>query len=151
MRRYTILMFLILVVLFVLVVWLGPRFAKKASASEEPVAEMVESAAEPSAVIAEEVQNEVEPEPALPPEPDDLKIIEGIGPKISSVLNDAGINTFAQLAGMEAEAINEILDKEPRLRLADPTSWPTQAGLAASGSWTELEVLQDNLKGGRKE
>ena len=36
--------------------------------------------------------------PIVPVVPDDLKIVEGIGPKIEGVLNKEGILTFAQLA-----------------------------------------------------
>jgi large subunit ribosomal protein L21 len=42
-------------------------------------------------------------------QPDDLKLIEGIGPKISTVLNNAGVHTFAQLAEMNAVQIKGIL------------------------------------------
>ena len=35
-------------------------------------------------------------------QPDNLKRIEGIGPKISQLLQDAGIMTFAQLAGLKS-------------------------------------------------
>src|SRR3990172_8519724 len=39
------------------------------------------------------------PEPAAsPPAPDDLAVIEGIGPKIAALLQGAGITTFAELA-----------------------------------------------------
>ena len=33
-----------------------------------------------------------------PPKPDDLKKVEGIGPKINAALNAAGIRTYIQLA-----------------------------------------------------
>jgi predicted flap endonuclease-1-like 5' DNA nuclease len=94
---------------------------------------------------------EVEPE-AMPPEADDLKRIEGIGPKISSVLQAAGITTFAQLADADVEQLRQILEAaDPRLlRLADPASWPEQAGLAAGGEWDALSALQNQLKGGRR-
>ncbi len=109
-------------------------------ATPEPVA--VAPAPEP---VAETVS-------AAPAKPDDLKKIEGIGPKIASVLNAAGISTFAQLAATSADRIREILAAEdPRLtRLADPTTWAEQAQLAAAGKWDDLAALQDALKGGRR-
>ena len=84
--------------------------------------------------------------------PDDLKRIEGIGPKLSSVLQGAGILTFAQLAAAGPERLAQILEAaDPRLlRLADPTTWPEQAALAAAGKWEALEALQGTLKGGRR-
>ncbi len=66
-----------------------------------------------------------------PPEPDDLEIIEGIGPKIAGLLKAAGITTFAQLADVDLERVQEIL-RAANLRLADPTTWAEQARLAAS-------------------
>lgn len=82
--------------------------------------------------------------------PDDLKRIEGIGPKIAELLNEAGIYTFAQLADTDAADVEQILEKAgPRYKLADPASWAQQAKLAALADWTALEALQDTLKGGR--
>jgi small subunit ribosomal protein S2 len=88
-----------------------------------------------------------EPEP---PVPDDLTVVEGIGPKISSLLQGAGIVTHAQLADADAERLDQIVD-EAGLRMADVSTWPEQAGLAAQGQWEELEKLQGEMKGGRKE
>jgi predicted flap endonuclease-1-like 5' DNA nuclease len=94
--------------------------------------------------------------PPIPTPPavavDDLKRIEGIGPRIAGVLQEAGITTFRQLSNTPAEQLGEILGAEdPRLlRLADPATWPQQAALAAAGNWSALEELQDELKGGRK-
>lgn len=93
------------------------------------------------------------PIPSPPPDQvDDLKRIEGIGPRISGVLQEAGILTFERLANTEADQIREILEAaDPNLlRLADPTTWPQQAALAAKGDWQALEALQDDLKGGRR-
>ena len=84
--------------------------------------------------------------------PDDLKRIEGIGPKLSSVLQEAGIMTFAQLAAASPDELEQVLRAaDPRLlRLADPASWPEQAALAATGEWEALEALQGTLKRGRR-
>lgn len=41
----------------------------------------------------------------------DLKLIEGIGPKIEELLHNAGITTWAQLAAASADAIRAILDE----------------------------------------
>lgn len=86
------------------------------------------------------------------PEPDDLKRIEGIGPKMSSVLQEAGITTFAQLAEADVSHLEQILEEaDPRLlRLANPATWTEQAALAAAGEWEALEALQNELKGSRR-
>ncbi len=83
-------------------------------------------------------------------EPDDLKLIEGIGPKISSLLQAAGIMTFAHLASTDVKRLRQIIAEAGLTALADPTSWPEQAGLAATGQWDALRTLQDELKGGRR-
>ena len=85
-----------------------------------------------------------------PRKPDNLMRIEGIGPKISSVLQAAGITTFAQLAATDVSRLRQILTEAGLAALADPSTWPEQAGLAAAGKWDALEVLQDELKGGRR-
>jgi predicted flap endonuclease-1-like 5' DNA nuclease len=84
-----------------------------------------------------------------PPTPDDLKRIEGIGPKISSVFQAAGITTFAQLAATDADQLRRIL-KGAGIRIADPSTWPEQASLAAADKWDALRALQAELKGGRR-
>jgi hypothetical protein len=83
------------------------------------------------------------------PAPDDLVIIEGIGPKIAEILNAAGITTFNQLAATDVSRLREILD-QAGLRLADPASWPEQARLASTGDQAALQALQDRLKAGRE-
>ena len=82
---------------------------------------------------------------------DDLKKIEGIGPKIEELLNEAGINTFAQLSETSADKVKEILEAAgPRFTMHDPTTWAKQAALAAAGSWDELKAWQDVLDGGKE-
>ncbi|MCO6489895.1 MAG: 50S ribosomal protein L27 [Phaeodactylibacter sp.] len=82
---------------------------------------------------------------------DDLKLVEGIGPKIEGLLNDAGINTWQELADAPTEKVQAILDEAgPRYRMHDPATWAKQAKLAADGQWEELETLQDSLKGGKE-
>ena len=81
---------------------------------------------------------------------DDLKKIDGIGPKIAEVLNAAGINTFADLASKSSEDIKAILDaSEGDFNLADPGTWAQQAQLAADGNWEAFDKLTDELKGGK--
>ncbi|WP_420148828.1 50S ribosomal protein L17 [Spirosoma sp.] len=83
---------------------------------------------------------------------DDLTKIEGIGPKIAELLNNAGIITFAQLAEAQDETIQQVLtDAGPRFNVHDATTWNEQAALARDGKWDELSELQDRLKGGKEE
>ena len=82
--------------------------------------------------------------------PDDLRKIEGIGPKIAGILRDAGIETFAQLAETEVARLREILRAAGLRSLANPETWPEQARLAAAGDWAAMETLQNELQGGRR-
>lgn len=80
---------------------------------------------------------------------DDLKKIEGIGPKIAGLLNEAGIITFADLATAKKTTLKAVLTAAgPRFKMHNPTTWAKQAKLAAKGEWTKLQKLQDELKGG---
>lgn len=83
--------------------------------------------------------------------PDDLKLVEGIGPKIEGLLNDGGINTWEELANAPAEKVQAILDEAgPRYNMHDPATWSKQAKMAHEGQWEELEAYQDKLDGGRE-
>jgi predicted flap endonuclease-1-like 5' DNA nuclease len=79
---------------------------------------------------------------------DDLTLIEGIGPKSAAALREAGITTFAQIAAMTPEQLEQIV-RERGVRLVGSTaSWPEQARLAAAGNLSELEALKARLRGG---
>lgn len=74
----------------------------------------------------------------------DLTVVEGIGPKISELFNDNGINTWAALATTAVETLQGYLDsKGERYRVHNPGTWPMQAGLASEGKWAELKKWQD--------
>ncbi|WP_452227397.1 50S ribosomal protein L21 [Lacinutrix cladophorae] len=78
---------------------------------------------------------------------DDLKKVEGIGPKIASTLVEAGIATFAELAKTDAAKISEIIAGVRGNHVTD--TWPAQAQMAADGKWDELKKWQDELDGGK--
>jgi NADH-quinone oxidoreductase subunit I len=132
------------------------------AAQAEPPAPAVEAAApSESALPAREVETSVAAleasaaahlaeVAATPAAPDDLQVIEGIGPKIAKTLNNAGITTFAQLAATEASRLEQLLVEANLRRLADPATWPEQAKLAAANDWDGLKTLQAGLKGGRR-
>jgi large subunit ribosomal protein L21 len=80
---------------------------------------------------------------------DDLKKIEGAGPKAAEALVNAGLDTFAKVAKADPAKLSEILtEASSRLSHLVTTTWPKQAGLAAEGKWDELKELQDRLDGG---
>ena len=81
---------------------------------------------------------------------DNLKKVEGIGPKIEQIFNENGIKTFAQLAATPVDTLKSILEAAGnRYKAHDPTTWPQQAQMAADGKWEELEKWQDELDGGK--
>lgn len=83
--------------------------------------------------------------------PEDLKIIEGIGPKIEGLLKDAGIKNWSDLADATLDTLKKILaDAGDRYRLADPSTWAEQAQMAANGDWDALHQYQEFLDGGKK-
>ncbi len=90
------------------------------------------------------------PKKAKGPKLDDLKIIEGIGPKIETLLKEGGITTWAELAAASVDRLKEILDAAgPRYNIHDPSTWPAQSKFAAEGKFDELKEYQDMLIGGR--
>lgn len=117
------------------------KAAKKATAKKEAAAEPVVVEATRAAAVVE----------AIAVTPDDLTVIEGIGPKIAELLAADGITTFAALAATPADRLKELLlAGGRRFAIADPATWSQQAALAASGDKAGLAALQASLKGGRK-
>ncbi|MGB3545877.1 MAG: hypothetical protein WBA17_02825 [Saprospiraceae bacterium] len=81
---------------------------------------------------------------------DDLRVVEGVGPKIEGLLNAAGITSWRGLADADQDFVQGILDEAgPRYRMHSPGTWAKQAALAAEAKWGELEQLQGELDGGK--
>ena len=116
-----------------------------------PAAEDLQAVAVPEAVRWETVDVPATSEEQLSAvqlPPDDLAVLEGIGPKISSLLREAGITTYRQLAETDVSRLEEIL-RAAGLRLANPGTWPEQARLLAEGKMQEFQDFIGQLKGGR--
>jgi large subunit ribosomal protein L27 len=106
-----------------------------------PVVEAIAPAAEPAEKKAPAKKG---------PKQDDLKIVEGVGPKIEQLLHEGGIKTWAELAAAPVDRLKEILDAAgPRYQIHDPSTWPAQSKFAAEGRFDELKEYQDMLIGGR--
>lgn len=145
---------LILFIIVVLIVWIALTRNSKDSPVDMPVGEHAPAAHETPLRTQEVDLGETAAEAPAAGLPtavklDDLTIVEGIGPKVSSVLNNAGIMTLVQLAEAAPEQLKAILEKEG-LQFMDPGTWGEQARLAAKGKMAELEALQQELKGGRR-
>ena len=111
-----------------------------------PEAEQAAPEAESQAGTTDSTATDLTPTAA-----DDLTRIEGIGPKIAGLLNEAGITTYASLAQAEPGRLVEILKEAgPRFALADPSSWPEQAGYLAAGDLDQFAALSAKLKSGRR-
>ena len=81
---------------------------------------------------------------------DDLKIVEGIGPKISGMFNDAGIKTWKALSETAVSDCQKILNGGgDRYKVHDPASWPMQARMCYEGKWKELAKWQDEHDHGK--
>ncbi len=78
-----------------------------------------------------------------------LKIIEGIGPKIEEILKKEGLDTWVKLSMASPDEIRSILIRKggSAYRVHDPRSWPYQAKLASEGLWKDLKAYQDKLSG----
>ena len=140
----------------------APAVGKKVTeTAPTPIAEeQVAEVAEKEAPVAKEETPSTAETPVMEESPkkekagaggeNDFRKIEGIGPKISQLIKDAGIPTFAALAETEVEKLNEILEAAgSRYRMHDPSSWPLQAKMAAEGKWDELKQWQDEHDGGK--
>ncbi len=133
-----------------------------APAKEEEVKESTDEASEDAAAVAtagaaaagaaaatEESDAEVKSPKGLGP--DDLKVVEGIGPKCEEALKAGGITSWKELADSTPEKITEILTAaEGNFSGQVPTTWPKQAAMAVAGQWDELEKWQDELDGGKE-
>jgi predicted flap endonuclease-1-like 5' DNA nuclease len=80
----------------------------------------------------------------------DLKLVEGIGPKIAEVLKKSGITSWEKLSDTTRYILRVILDEAgSQFRGHNPKTWPRQAQMAANGEWMKLKAYQDILLGGK--
>ena len=134
--------------------------AKPAKAEAEKPAKKAEpkakKEAEPKVEASEEAVEETKPAPKKSKKTDsggsdDLKKIEGIGPKIAEILAASGVDSYVKLSESKVDDLKAVLEEAgSRYKMFDPTTWPEQAGLAAGEEWDKLKELQDELKGGKK-
>ncbi len=121
------------------------RVHEQLAAREAEIRQLQTSLADAQRHLAEQSSSR-----APRPEPHGLEKIEGIGPKISKLLNARSIYTLADLAEANVEELQHCLEEAgPQYRLANPATWPEQARLAVEGNWEALDAFQADLKGGR--
>jgi predicted flap endonuclease-1-like 5' DNA nuclease len=79
---------------------------------------------------------------------DDLKAIEGIGPRVEELCHGIGIRAWTDLANTEVSLLRTMLDDAgARFKVHDPTTWPHQAELLAGGRWDEFAQFTASLHG----
>jgi large subunit ribosomal protein L21 len=121
----------------------GAKPAAKAEKKAEPAKKVESKAAAPKAEA-----KKASPKKSAA-KADDLKKIEGAGPKAAEALINAGYETFAKIAKATPEELSAVLtEASSRLAHLVTDTWPKQAKLAADGKWDELKALQEKLDGG---
>lgn len=81
---------------------------------------------------------------------DDLTVVEGIGPKIADLCHARGITTWWALANTSVDTLREVLTAAgPKFQVHDPSSWPEQARLLATGQWVAFQTFTERLRAGR--
>ena len=81
---------------------------------------------------------------------DDLKVVEGIGPKIEGMFQAGGIKTWKELSETPVAKCQEILDGGgERYKVHNPASWPMQAKMCYENKWAELLKWQDEHDHGK--
>jgi predicted flap endonuclease-1-like 5' DNA nuclease len=97
-----------------------------------------------AAAVAPEVA-----EPVAEPEPQDLRRIEGIGPKIEAALKAAGYTTYAKVAAASEAELREALATGGIKFAPAAANWAHQAQYLADGDEDGLKEFQDYLVGGQ--
>ena len=124
---------------------------EEVAVAEQPKAKKVAEKKTTKVEAAAEKAPKAEKKVAKKAKADDLTIVEGIGPKIAEVLANAGIGSYADLAGKSAEDIKALLVAAgDQFNTAVTDTWPAQAKLAAEGKFDELKKWQDELDGGKE-
>jgi len=105
-----------------------------AAAASETTAPEPAPAEKTAALAPEDFRRPAEIE--RPESPDDLKLINGVGPKLEQVLNGLGVWTFAQIAGWQPEEAAWVDDYLQFGGRVERDSWISQAGELAKGGIT---------------
>jgi predicted flap endonuclease-1-like 5' DNA nuclease len=122
---------------------------KNLAAAVEHLTEVVEVKTLPKVKTPKEVKplpKKATPVAAVKSTVDNLKLIEGIGPKMEEILNEAKISNFKELASATPEKLQEILQNAGnRYAVQNPSTWAMQAKLAEAGKWEELDNLKKRI------
>ncbi len=74
---------------------------------------------------------------------DNFQIIEGVDPKMESVLHENGITSWSSLASKSQSELQSVLDNYgDKYKIIDPSDWANQASFARDGNWDGLIAHQ---------
>ena len=126
-----------------------PKVAPKPIQPVEEKVEAIEQVSVPAPPKEKSVAKKASSSKAKKVKPDNLKIIEGVGPKLESILKEAGITDLKVVSESDPAKLREILEAAGnRYKMFNPETWPNQAKLAVEEKWDELKEYQDRLDGG---
>ncbi len=127
--------------------------AAVSAAFAAPAAVAESTALEP---VPTQTETAPEPEPAKPKrsrasaEVDDLKRIEGIGPKMEKALHAASIKTFARLAEASEDELRAAIEAHGLRFAPSLPTWAKQAAFLARGDEAGFEAYKEKLIAGRE-
>jgi predicted flap endonuclease-1-like 5' DNA nuclease len=78
------------------------------------------------------------PASSAPAQVDDLTQLSGIGPRMSSILADAGVTSYGGLQHTSGDELRRIVSAAGVLPPSSLDTWPTQASYAVKGDWNGL-------------
>lgn len=86
------------------------------------------------------------PPAAAPAGPDDLKKLSGVGPALEKKLHEAGVTSFAQIAGWSEADVAEMDEKLSFKGRIQRDGWVEQARRLAAGGETEFSKRVEDGK-----
>ncbi len=121
-----------------IVFWIWMRRDELADKREGAI-EAAESAADEAEALAKRhVVTSAAPPATASSEPEDLTKIRGIAESYQLILNEAGIYTYADLAGQTVDDLRAIFGAADRSVPVRVETLPRQAEFAAKGDWDGL-------------
>ena len=99
------------------------------------------AASAPAAVPAPAPAPKIEPEVPKAPAADDLKRINGVGPKFEEMLHEMGVRTFAQIAAWSQETVDTVEARFGFKDRIDREKWTAQARMLADGRFDEHDLI----------
>ena len=123
---------------------------KPGPAANAPAEQAAPPAGEPAPAPAKTPARKAPARKPPPIVPDDLTLLDGIGPKIAAALVAAGVDSFAKLANAVPENLERIVREAGVRMVGHADSWLRQAELAAAGDMEGLARFQAEMRSRRR-